>query len=129
MSLSLQTFTPREGCSSASVLLISDQGMAVSVRNRLDRKKRSGSGTAGFVLESELNARLQAFESRLLELSQENFKLTVKAICMAMREAAVSLTTSFKLHPTLTTRHILGNEYLTVSGDVLCFLWVSMRTS
>ena len=73
--------------------------MAVSVRNRLDRKKRSGNGTAGFVLESELNARLQAFE------------------------------TSFKLHPTLTTRHILGNEYLTVSGDVLCFLCVSMHTS
>ena len=115
------TFTPREGCSNASVLLLSDQGMAVSVRNRLDRKKRSGNGTAGYVLESELNARLQAFETRLLELSQENFKLTAKAICMAMREAAVSLTTSFKLHPTLTTRHILGNEYLTakVSGDVL----------
>ena len=66
--------------------------MAVSVRNRLDRKKRSGNGTAGFVLESELNARLQAFETRLLELSQENLKLTVKAICMAMREAAVSLS-------------------------------------
>ena len=65
----------------------------------------------------------------LLELSQENFKLTVKAICMAMREAAVSLTTSFKLHPTLTIRHILGNEYVTVSGDVLCFLCVSMHTS